>query len=397
MRVLVTGATGLIGSAVCDALLARGDEVVGLSRDPPTRPRAPTPPSPGTPGIRPPSARRTPRSRASTRSSTWSARRSTSGSPTRPSSGSATAACGRPRTSSTAILAATPSPAVARQPGGDRHLRRPRRGDRRRVDPRRPRASCPGRGRVGGRGRAGAEAAGVRVVVLRTGLLLDPDGGLLKQLRSPFKLGVGGPLAGGDYYMPLDPPRRRGRADPLGARQRERQRDDERHRSEPGHQPRVLEGARQGPAPAVVHARRPGSRSSRCAARSSPSRSPAATGSIPRRALDLGYAFRFTELEPALRDLLESLTADLGDRLRRRRRRTDSPSSGRASSRRVSVIEYVPSIESRSVVAKNASITAPRSVGSDARSIESRIERHRLVAVGGVAAGRAPVLGLEPR
>ena len=25
---------------------------------------------------------------------------------------------------------------------------------------------------------------------------------------------------------------------------------------------------------------------------------------IPRRALDLGYRFRFTELEPALRDLL---------------------------------------------------------------------------------------------
>ena len=34
MRVLVTGATGLIGSSVCDALLARGDEVVGLTRDP---------------------------------------------------------------------------------------------------------------------------------------------------------------------------------------------------------------------------------------------------------------------------------------------------------------------------------------------------------------------------
>ena len=33
MRVLVTGATGLIGSEVCDALLARGDEVVGLSRN----------------------------------------------------------------------------------------------------------------------------------------------------------------------------------------------------------------------------------------------------------------------------------------------------------------------------------------------------------------------------
>ena len=34
MRVLVTGASGLIGSAVCDALLARGDEVAGLSREP---------------------------------------------------------------------------------------------------------------------------------------------------------------------------------------------------------------------------------------------------------------------------------------------------------------------------------------------------------------------------
>ena len=34
MRFLVTGASGLIGSALCDALLARGDDVAGLSRDP---------------------------------------------------------------------------------------------------------------------------------------------------------------------------------------------------------------------------------------------------------------------------------------------------------------------------------------------------------------------------
>ena len=34
MRVLVTGAGGMIGRAVCDALLARGDAVVGLSRTP---------------------------------------------------------------------------------------------------------------------------------------------------------------------------------------------------------------------------------------------------------------------------------------------------------------------------------------------------------------------------
>src|ERR1700750_723379 len=34
MKVLVTGASGRIGKALCDELLARGDEVVGLTRDP---------------------------------------------------------------------------------------------------------------------------------------------------------------------------------------------------------------------------------------------------------------------------------------------------------------------------------------------------------------------------
>ena len=34
MRVLVTGASGTIGRALCDALFARGDEVAGLSRNP---------------------------------------------------------------------------------------------------------------------------------------------------------------------------------------------------------------------------------------------------------------------------------------------------------------------------------------------------------------------------
>ena len=47
-----------------------------------------------------------------------------------------------------------------------------------------------------------AEQSGIRVAIIRTGLVLDPEGGLLKQLLLPFKLGVGGPLAGGDWYMP---------------------------------------------------------------------------------------------------------------------------------------------------------------------------------------------------
>jgi uncharacterized protein len=41
----------------------------------------------------------------------------------------------------------------------------------------------------------------LRVVVVRTGLLLDSGGGLLKQLLTPFKLGVGGPIGSGDQYM----------------------------------------------------------------------------------------------------------------------------------------------------------------------------------------------------
>ena len=43
---------------------------------------------------------------------------------------------------------------------------------------------------------------GVRVVVMRTGIVLDSSGGALKTMLTPFKLGVGGPVAGGDQYMP---------------------------------------------------------------------------------------------------------------------------------------------------------------------------------------------------
>jgi uncharacterized protein len=46
-----------------------------------------------------------------------------------------------------------------------------------------------------------AEGSGVRLVIVRTGHVLDPRGGLLAELLPPFKLGVGGPLAGGRQYM----------------------------------------------------------------------------------------------------------------------------------------------------------------------------------------------------
>jgi uncharacterized protein (TIGR01777 family) len=47
-----------------------------------------------------------------------------------------------------------------------------------------------------------AEATGVRVATMRTGIVLSPDGGALGRMLTPFKLGVGGPIAGGRQYMP---------------------------------------------------------------------------------------------------------------------------------------------------------------------------------------------------
>lgn len=45
------------------------------------------------------------------------------------------------------------------------------------------------------------EPSGVRLVIFRSGHVLDANDGLLAELLTPFKLGVGGPLAGGGQYM----------------------------------------------------------------------------------------------------------------------------------------------------------------------------------------------------
>jgi uncharacterized protein (TIGR01777 family) len=47
-----------------------------------------------------------------------------------------------------------------------------------------------------------ASALGVRVVAIRTGVVLDKSGGALKTMLPPFRLGLGGPVAGGDQYLP---------------------------------------------------------------------------------------------------------------------------------------------------------------------------------------------------
>jgi len=47
-----------------------------------------------------------------------------------------------------------------------------------------------------------AEELGMRVVLIRTGLVLSPDGGMLKRLLLPFKLGLGGRIGDGRQWMP---------------------------------------------------------------------------------------------------------------------------------------------------------------------------------------------------
>jgi uncharacterized protein (TIGR01777 family) len=46
------------------------------------------------------------------------------------------------------------------------------------------------------------EALGMRVVKVRTGLVLGPNGGALKEMLTPFKAGVGGRLGSGRQWMP---------------------------------------------------------------------------------------------------------------------------------------------------------------------------------------------------
>ncbi|MEA2230183.1 MAG: uncharacterized protein QOF04_3813 [Solirubrobacteraceae bacterium] len=47
-----------------------------------------------------------------------------------------------------------------------------------------------------------ATELGMRVVRVRTGVVLDRRGGALAKMLLPFRLGVGGPVAGGRQYMP---------------------------------------------------------------------------------------------------------------------------------------------------------------------------------------------------
>jgi uncharacterized protein (TIGR01777 family) len=198
VKVLVTGASGFIGSALCDALLARGDTVVGLSRDP-QRARSTNPSvlwHPWEPTLeRPPAAAfdgvdgvvNLEGEKINQRWTEESKRRIMES--RRIGTHNLVAAL--------AGLERKPRVLVNQSAIGFY-------GDRGEamVDE----SAHSGEGydaEVVREWEAAAHEAEslLRLVVVRTGHVLDSSGGLLGELLPPFKLGVGGPLAGGRQYM----------------------------------------------------------------------------------------------------------------------------------------------------------------------------------------------------
>lgn len=302
MRVLVTGASGNIGRAVCDALLARGDDVVGLSRDPE-------------------------RARVTNPTVTWFAWHPATERPPREALAGADAVVNligevldqrwtdeakrrfresRVRATKNLVDAIV---AVERRPGvlvsqAATGIYGNDSGDAL-IDEDRP----PGEGFLAElvadweAAARQAEPAGVRVVTLRTGVVLDPGSGFLKRVLTPFKLGVGGPVAGGAQYVPwihrddevaiflwaIANPDARGAYNasaPNPATNRELSKALGRVLRRPAAIPVPKAAVRLVGGPGVADL------------------AVASQRVVPRRLLDEGFTFRFADVEAALRDLV---------------------------------------------------------------------------------------------
>ncbi len=199
MKVLVTGASGFIGSALCDALLARGDSVVGLTRDPqrargtnpsviwhPWQPMLERPPADAFEGVdgvvNLVGERIDQRWNDDVKRRIMESRRTA----THNLVGAIAGLERRPR-----VLVSQAAIGFY----GDRGEAM--------IDE----SSGPGEGydslvvQEWEKAAGEAEGSGVRLVIVRTGHVLDADNGMLAELLTPFRLGVGGPLAGGGQYV----------------------------------------------------------------------------------------------------------------------------------------------------------------------------------------------------
>jgi uncharacterized protein (TIGR01777 family) len=200
VKVLVTGASGLIGSALCDSLLSRDDEVVGLTRDPdkarqvkpgivwlawePTLERPAADAFDGVDGVvnlvgEKIDQRWTDEAKKkimeSRRTGTHNLVQAIAGLERRPAVLVSQSAVGYYGDRGDALVDESD------EAGGESF-------DSKVVE-------------EWERAAHEIDATGMRLVIVRSGQILDAKGGMLAELLPPFKLGVGGPLAGGSQYI----------------------------------------------------------------------------------------------------------------------------------------------------------------------------------------------------
>jgi hypothetical protein len=301
VKVLVTGASGFIGSALCDALLARDDSVVGLTRDPQRargknpsvvwhawQPNLERPPDEAFEGV----------DAVVNLLGERIDQRWTEGAKRRIVESRRTATHNLVQ----AIVALERKPRVLVSQAAIGYY-----GDR--GDTIVDESSEPGEGFASKvveeweKAAHEVDASGVRLVVVRTGHVLAPGEGLLGRMLPPFKLGLGGPLAGGDQYMSwihID--------DEIGILLWALDEEE-------------VSGTVNATAPNPVTNRELSKALGRALGRPAVVPVPGVTldlmfgrefGAVlrggqrvmPRRALDLGYEFRYTEIDAALKSLL---------------------------------------------------------------------------------------------
>lgn len=308
MRILITGASGMIGSALSSALLERGDSVVGLSRNSArSRERMPEvewhdwqadadvpPPAPALAGIdaivnlagEPIDQRRT----AEVKRRILASRLA----PTRELAQSVARMTDKP-----GVVVSGSAVGYYGSRGNEvldeeaEHL---------------PSGFESEAVYAWEQAAEGFENVGVRLVKLRSGPVLHPSGGMLARLLPPFKLGVGGPVAGGSQYvswihiadevgiilLALDNP---GASGPINATAPVPVTNRELSKA----LGRVLRR------PAVMPV--PGFAMDLLYGRDLARTVKEGQRVVPSRALELGYRFQHPEIEEALEDLLRPATA----------------------------------------------------------------------------------------